>query len=169
MIWPLTYLNMLGLPSRMFFGHNLRYMAPFGIPRTGFYMVFQRASFVFMPRDDFLSPGSDFGMQGRHFGPGTFLESKPGHKKSDFVMEWFCHCSSGEIPRPKWILLYIGPIWAGYFVPKPPYLIIFKGFPIFRKTGERPGSPPLYIPYSSLWDPYSLSTPDIPLWAAAMW
>ena len=36
--------------------------------------------------------------------------------------------------------------------PKPGFLIIFKGFPIFRKTGERPGSTPLYIPYSPLWD-----------------
>ena len=41
----------------MVFGRNLHYMAPFGIPRTGFCMVFQRASFVFS------CPGADFGAQ----------------------------------------------------------------------------------------------------------
>ena len=31
--------------------------------------------------------------------------------------------------------------------PQPWYLIIFNEFPIFGKTGERPGSTPLWIPY----------------------
>ena len=105
---------------------------------------------------------------GSTFWPGDLFGVKKWSRKNDFVMEWFCHGNSGEIPRPKSILLSIGPIWAGYFVPKPPYLVIFKGLPIFRKTGERPGSAPLYIPYSPLWDPYSLLTPDIPPWWAAM-
>ena len=34
------------VPFKMVFGHNLHYMAPFGIPRTGFCMVFQHASLV---------------------------------------------------------------------------------------------------------------------------
>ena len=54
-----------------------------------------------MPGDDFLSPGSDFGISGPHFGPGTFLGLTNGAEKSDVVMEWFCHGNSGEIPRPK--------------------------------------------------------------------
>ena len=44
----------LRVHSKMVFGHNLHYMAPFGIPRPGFCMVFQRASFVCS------CPGTDF-------------------------------------------------------------------------------------------------------------
>ena len=47
----------------MVFGHNLHYMAPFGIPRPGFCMVFQRASFVFS------CPGLDVGAGDPIFGP----------------------------------------------------------------------------------------------------
>ena len=51
-------LNFPGPPKgplyRMVLGHNLHHMAPFGISRPGFCMVFQRASvFVFMPGDVF--------------------------------------------------------------------------------------------------------------------
>ena len=35
------------VPSKLVFGHNLHYMAPFGIPRTGFCMFFQPASVAF--------------------------------------------------------------------------------------------------------------------------
>ena len=49
----------------MVFGHNLRYMAPFDFSRAGFCMVFRRASFVFS------CLGTDFGGQGRIFGPGV--------------------------------------------------------------------------------------------------
>ena len=44
-----------------------------------------------------------------------------------------------------------GPIWAGYFVPTPPYLIIFKGFPIFQENWEGPQPAILAIPYSPWW------------------
>ena len=43
----------------MVFGHNLRYMAPFAIPRTGFCVVVQRESF------DFSCAGTDFEAQDR--------------------------------------------------------------------------------------------------------
>ena len=42
-----AYTKVFRVPSKMFFGHNLCYMAPFAIPRPGFCMVFHRASFVF--------------------------------------------------------------------------------------------------------------------------
>ena len=49
-----AYTKIFRVPSKMVFGHNLHYMAPFAIPRAGFCMVFQRASFVFS------CPGTDF-------------------------------------------------------------------------------------------------------------
>ena len=49
-----AYTKILRVPSKMVFGHNLHYMAPFAIPRAGFCIVFQRASFVFS------FPGADF-------------------------------------------------------------------------------------------------------------
>ena len=47
----------------MVFGHNLHHMAPFGIPRAAFYMVFRRASFVFSCQ------GTDFGAQDQILDP----------------------------------------------------------------------------------------------------
>ena len=47
----------------MVFGHTLHYMAPFAIPRAGFCMVFQRASFVFS------CPGVEFGARGQIWDP----------------------------------------------------------------------------------------------------
>ena len=58
-----AYAKILKVPSRMVFGHNLHYMAPFAIPRAGFCMVFQRASFVFS------CPGADFGARGQIWDP----------------------------------------------------------------------------------------------------
>ena len=52
-----------GFGSKIVFGHNLHHMAPFAIPRAGFCMVFQRASFVFS------CPGPDLGAQDRILEP----------------------------------------------------------------------------------------------------
>ena len=56
-------------------------------------------------------------------------------KRNDFPV--------GLTPQPPIYRTHLGRLLC----PKPPYLMIFKGFPIFRKTGEQPGSAPLYIPY----------------------
>ena len=137
-----------GVPQNVF-AHTLHYMAPFAIPNTGFCMVFQRASFVFfMPRGGILSPGSYFLISGRHFGPGTFLGSKMGPEKSEFATESFCHGSSGENPKPKWIILYIGPIWAGYFAKNLGFLLIFKGCTIFQENWGTPQPVTWAIAYS---------------------
>ena len=56
---PLAYTRIFGVPPKMVFGHNLRYMAPFDFSRAGFCMVFRRASFVFS------CPGTDFEAQDR--------------------------------------------------------------------------------------------------------
>ena len=42
-----AYTKISRVPSQMVLGHNLHYMAPFGIPRAWFCIVFQRASLVF--------------------------------------------------------------------------------------------------------------------------
>ena len=69
----------------MVFGHNLHHVAPFEIPRAGFCMVFQRASFVFS------CPGADFGSQVNILGWGAFWAEKMVPKKivlwrNDFVV-----------------------------------------------------------------------------------
>ena len=76
-----AYTRSLKVPSKMVFGHNLRYMAPFGISRTGFCMVFQPVSFffhaqgqIFEPRIGFLDPGSTFW-------PGDLFGVKNGSPK----------------------------------------------------------------------------------------
>ena len=68
-----AYAKILKVPSRMGFGHNLHYMAPFAIPRAGFCIVFQRTSFVYScPEADFGARGQILKPSGQHFGPGTF-------------------------------------------------------------------------------------------------
>ena len=59
----------------MVFGHNFHYMAPFGIPRPGFCMVFQPASFAFHARgetfehgDQILDPQVDILARGPFWG-----------------------------------------------------------------------------------------------------
>ena len=54
-----AYFKILKVPSRMVFVRNLHYMASFAIPRAGFCMVFQRASFAFS------CPGVDLGARGQ--------------------------------------------------------------------------------------------------------
>ena len=56
----------------MVFGHNLHYMAPFGIPRPGFCMIFQRAS-SFHARGRIIQPGIRFGDLGSTFWPGDLF------------------------------------------------------------------------------------------------
>ena len=86
----------------MVFGHNLHYMALFEIPRTGFCMVFQRASFVFS------CPGADFGAQDRILDSqvdmlacGPFFGQFWGPEKSGFAMKSFCGGLAGESVLPK--------------------------------------------------------------------
>ena len=85
----------------MVLGHNLHYMAPFGILRTGFCMVFQRASFVFS------CPGTDFGAQDLIFGPGVnilargpFLGQKWAPKKVNLRRNHFVVADQGKFPNP---------------------------------------------------------------------
>ena len=93
---------------KMVFGPNLHYMAPFAIPRTGFCMVFQRASFVFScPGADFgaqdwiLDPRIGFGSAGRHLGRGTLFGQFWGLEKSGSAMKLFCGGLAGESVLPK--------------------------------------------------------------------
>ena len=86
----------------MVFGHNLRYMAPFGFSRAGFCMVFRRASFVFSGLGtDFGGRGRILEPRGRHFGPETFLGRFWGPEKDSFAEEGFCGEDSGESILPK--------------------------------------------------------------------
>ena len=72
----------------MVFGHNLQHMAPFGIPNTGFCMVFRHANFVILgSRMIFGHQDPEFGPPDVPAGPGTFLGQKWGPEKDGFVEE----------------------------------------------------------------------------------
>ena len=77
-----------GLGSKMVLGHNLHHMAPFGIPRAAFCMVFRRASFVFSCQ------GTDFGAQDQILDP------------QDPILD------------PQVNILARGPFWPPKMVPK---------------------------------------------------
>ena len=78
--------------SKMFFGHNLHHMQPFGILEAGFCMVFRCASFWFwVPRTHFWTPEPTFGSRIWNWapaGPGRFGEGKWGLGKYGFVELW---------------------------------------------------------------------------------
>ena len=76
-------------------------MARFAIPRPGFCMVFQRASF------DFSCPGADFGAQNRILDPqvdilarGPFWGQKWVPKKVNLQRKHFVMAAQGKFPNP---------------------------------------------------------------------
>ena len=104
----------------MVFAHNVQHMAPFGIPNTGFCMVFRYANFVFS------GSGMIFGPQDPEFGPpdvpaglGTFLGQKWGPEKDGFAQEMVDQGVSQGSVQGEWIVWYPGGLWAGQLPPKP--------------------------------------------------
>ena len=76
----------------MVFGHNLQHMAPFGIPTSGFCMVFQYGSLIFSTPDPILGPPDPrFGSWRVPAGLGTFFAQKRGPGKHDIVEEMVPH------------------------------------------------------------------------------
>ena len=74
----------------MVFGHNLQHMAPFGIPNTGFCMVFRHANLLFS------GSGMIFGSQDPEFVPrmcrlgwGPFWAKNGARKKMVLWKKWF--------------------------------------------------------------------------------
>ena len=73
---------------KMVFGHNLQHMAPFGIPTSGFCMVFQYGSLIFS------TPGPILGPQDLDLGSGwagDLLGAKTGARKT-------CFCAGNGLP-----------------------------------------------------------------------
>ena len=78
-----AYAKILKVPSRMVFGHNLHYMAPFAIPRAGFCMVFSaRICCFFHARGRILEPGVRFWIPRSTFWPGDLFGSIFGSRKN---------------------------------------------------------------------------------------
>ena len=76
-------------------------MAPFGIPRPGFCMVFQRASFVFSCPGQTFDAGIGFFDLGATFWPGDILGVKNGsRKKMDLRRNHFLVAVQGEFRNP---------------------------------------------------------------------
>ena len=102
---------------KMVFGHNLQHIAPFGIPTSGFCMVFQYGSLIFS------TPGPILGPQDLDLGSGwagdLFWTKRGGGGKQVFVEEMVPHEVLWESVRGDWIVWYPGGLWAGLFPPKP--------------------------------------------------
>ena len=82
------YTQNLAPSPKMVLGHNLQHMAPFGIPTSGFCMVFQDGSLIFS------TPGPIWGPQDPDLGSGwaeDLFWSKQGPEKYDIVVEMVSH------------------------------------------------------------------------------
>ena len=145
----------------MVFGHNLRYMALFHFSRTGFCMVFWRASFVFS------CPGTDLGGQGRilearvgfwvsrsTFWPGDLFGTKKWSRKKLFcggMILWWgfrgIHPAqmNSMVPRT-----HMGKLLC----PKTPLKKNLGKFPKIQKIGAGPWPIPVAFPISPWWAPY---------------
>ena len=91
------WLRLGGTRPEMVFGRFLQHMAPFGIPSTGFCMVFQGATLIFS------APGARFWAQGQILVPGP----GPGPKIGPGPQIWNPNWALG--PLGPWAQ---GPIWA---------------------------------------------------------
>ena len=94
---------------------------------------------IFEPRIGFWIPRSTLW-------PGDFVGEKWARKKTRFcdgmVLSWQFRGNSKTQMNSIVHRTHLGRLLC----PEPPYLIIFKGFPIFRKTGERAETRPCISP-----------------------
>ena len=82
------FLRICPTQPQMVFGHNLQHMAPFGIPTSGFCMVFQGATLVFS------TPEAILGVQDLDLGSGwagDLFGQTWGPEKHDFVEDMVPH------------------------------------------------------------------------------
>ena len=84
--------------SNMIFGRNLQHMAPFGMPTSGFCMVFQCTTLVFSaPGGHFGIPDPRFGSWRAPAGLGTFFAQKNGLENLILWRKWFPMGFQGDL------------------------------------------------------------------------
>ena len=132
----------------MIVGHNLHYMAPFGIPRPGFCMFFQPASFVFHAWGRMFEPGIGFWIPRSTFWPGDPFGVKEGSRKNVLRRNHFVMAVQGKIQDPNEFYLLYRTHVGRLLCQKPWFIIISKGFTIFQENWEGPQPVNLAIPYS---------------------
>ena len=108
----------------MVWGHNLQHML-FGATTSGFWMVFQSATLVFLTPDPFLEPQVQVLVPE---GQGPLWGPKRGAEKHVFVEGLVSHEVPQDFLRGEWFLLYPGTLWVYQFPPKPSQGRCLHGF-----------------------------------------
>ena len=138
--------NVFMVPSNLCVGYNLQYMAPFGIPNTGFCTVFRYANFVFSGSGVIFGPEIQILVPGMcRLGRGPFWTKNGPPKKDGFPHEILPRGVSRGSVQGEWIVWYPGGLWAGQFPPKP-----------YQKKNYPPYGPPLA---QGPWGPGALGGP----------
>ena len=150
--------NRKGLPPQIWgpqpktvWGHNLQHMAPFGALTSGFCMVFQRATLVFLTLDHiFGAPGQGLGPRGPE---GPFWAQNGGPEnmilrrdRSPTRFDGIFQEGNGFYPTQE-------PFGCTNFPQDPPREGFYKDFPQTRKFQAAPRAPGwvAYCPFVGLW------------------
>ena len=120
------------------FGRNLQHMAPFGIPTTGFCMVFQCATLVFS------TPGTISGTPDRKFGArlgrGPCWHKNGGQKNMTLWKKWSPMRFHGDLCEGNGLYGTQEAFGQAHFLPNPTRKTFYKDFPISAKIIGHPGS-----------------------------
>ena len=126
----------LGPTPDMVWGYNLQHMAPFGALTSGFCMVFQPATLIFLTPDPIL------GAPGQGLGPrrpgGPFWAQNGGPENMILWRDWSPMRFPRIFLRGEWFPWYPGTLWVYQFPPKPSQGGVLQGFPPNPKI---PGGP----------------------------
>ena len=117
----------------------MQHMAPFGIPTTGFCMVFQCATLVFS------TPGTISGTPDRKFGArlgwGPFWHKNGGQKNMTLWKKWSPMRFHGDLCEGNGLYGTLEAFGQARFPPNPTRKSICGVFPISRKNPWAPLAP----------------------------
>ena len=129
-------------------GHNLQHMAPFGIPTTGFCMVFQYATLVFSTLGTVLgTPDIKFGSR---LGRGPFGHTNGPRKNMTLWKKWSPMRFHGDLCQGIGLYGAQEAFGQGHFPQTLPDNN-FLDFPGFRDQFGGPPGPPWCLPIAPLW------------------
>ena len=149
--WGRVVTQMWAPHPKMGWGHNLQHMAPFGALTSGFCMVFDSLTLIFLTPDPIFGAPNPRGRPWEARGP--FWAQKGGPKNITLWRDWsttrfpriFCEgnglCGTQE------------PFGCGHFPPIPPMGGFSRDFPQIRKSSGPPWAPGwvAYWPFVGPW------------------
>ena len=133
--------NRKGLPPsphpKTVWGHNLQHMAPFGALTSGFCMVVDSLTLIFLTPDPIFGAPNPRGRPWEAWGP--FGAQKGGPKNITLWRDWSPTRFPGIFQEGKGFYGTQDPFGCTNFPPNPPRGRLYRDFPQIRKKLGTPG------------------------------